>query len=184
MVDPLDLPQYDVSDEWLEEFLVFCCCVPGKNAITTSRCVEKLRLELIKNFGELSFFELLRQAEDLPNLIKSAGIGCYNHRAVTLSQLSHSNLDLRTCNVEDLEKIKGIGKKTSRFFLLYTRRNVRVACLDVHILRFLKDAGYDVPKNTPTGKKYDKIERIFLELAKDRSIPEFDLDIWKRYSGR
>ncbi len=186
MIDPLDLPKYNMSDDWLEEFLAFCVCVAGKNAITTSRNLEKLRTGLIKEFGELSFFNLMRIAVDLPRLIKSAGLGCYNHRATTFGELVNANLDLKTCSSLDLEEIKGIGKKTSRFFLLHTRRDIKVACLDVHILKYLKDKGYSVPKQTPIGKKYDEIEKIFIEIASNSgySIADFDLMIWKEYSGR
>lgn len=89
-------------------------------------------------------------------------------------------LDLRVCSPSELEKIPGIGPKTSRFFILWTRPNARCAALDTHILKWLKYLGYDAPKSTPVGKKYEELELAFLAEADKRGIPPAKLDemIW------
>jgi thermostable 8-oxoguanine DNA glycosylase len=48
----------------------------------------------------------------------------------------------------------------------------------------MRELGYNVPKSTPTKKKYLEIERTFLELAdkSGMSIAEFDLAIWNKYA--
>ena len=46
----------------------------------------------------------------------------------------------------------------------------------------MRSKGYDVPDNTPSGKQYDNIEKIFLKEFKKsdyKSLTDFDLDIWK-----
>ena len=118
--------------------------------------------------------------------LKNAGIGCQTIRAKSLQSLLESHLDLRTCTVDQLEQISGVGPKTSRFFILHSRLNARVAALDVHILRYLKSLGYNVPTVTPTGKNYRKIEEIFLQEA-DKSgmtVADFDLFIWNMSTAK
>ncbi len=91
---------------------------------------------------------------------------------------------MRTCSVDDLENIYGLGRKTSRCFLIHTRKNARVAGLDVHILKFLRDQGIDAPISTPSSrKKYLELEKTFIEFADKagKPIAEYDLAIWRKY---
>lgn len=115
--------------------------------------------------------------------MKSAGIGCYSQKAITFMQLAESNLNLKSCGVEDLEKIKGIGPKTARCFLIHSRPNQRLAGLDTHILKYLREKGIDAPLSTPPAKKYKKLEQEFIKLADNagKSVAEFDLEIWLTY---
>jgi thermostable 8-oxoguanine DNA glycosylase len=94
------------------------------------------------------------------------------------------DLNLRTCTVDDLETIRGIGMKTSRLFVLHTRKDSMCIPLDVHILHYLRDNGYDVPKATPgSKKKYRIIEKLCVQLARKagKSCADWDLDIWNVY---
>ena len=91
-------------------------------------------------------------------------------------------LNPETCTVEDLEAIHGIGYKTSRFFMLWTREGCRYAALDTHILKYLRSLGYDAPKSTPTSsKKYIELENIFLKICDEKKMEPRDLDyeIWQ-----
>ena len=124
--------------------------------------------------------------EQLAERLKAAGLGCYNLKGRGFHTITKMGLDLRTCTAEDLERCPGIGLKTSRFFILHTRRAARVACLDTHILRWLSDLGYKAPKVTPNSKKvYRELEAIFLGLARKKrmSPARLDLAIWRKYSG-
>ena len=122
----------------------------------------------------------------LPETLKRNGIGCYNHKAKSFWELANSNLNLKTCLPSDLEEIHGIGLKTSRCFVLHSRRNARYAGLDTHLLKFLADKGYEVPKSTPAKKEYLRLEQIFVKLADEAgmSSADFDLMLWRKYSGR
>jgi hypothetical protein len=93
---------------------------------------------------------------------------------------------LEWTEVELLECIKGIGMKTARFFVMHSRPNQQLACLDTHILAWLKDKGHDVPKTTPSGKKYLELETIFLAYCKRMSkLPaDLDLEIWNERSKK
>jgi thermostable 8-oxoguanine DNA glycosylase len=83
--------------------------------------------------------------------------------------------------VEELEKIPGLGLKTSRFFLLHSRKDQQVAVLDTHILRWMRSRGWKAPKATPPLKKYKELEVAFLmECVWSGMTPAtLDLFIWK-----
>lgn len=118
--------------------------------------------------------------------MKSHGIGCYNAKAKTFLCLVRKDFNLKTCTLEDLESIPGIGPKTARCFLIHSRPNQQYAGLDTHVLKFLRDKGHEVPKATPTGKKYVELEKIFLKYVAESgmSVADFDLLIWNDYRNR
>jgi len=182
MVDPIKFTNFNRTTDELEEVLLFTVLVAGKNALTTAKSLDKLLHFIGWRYG--SPFEYLKKYTQpaLKGLLHIHGIGCYTHKAKAVHQLVNSELDLKKCTTDDLEGIYGIGPKSSRMFILHTRPNSRVACLDVHILHYLRDKGYDVPKVTPSSKKkYKDVEDLFLEVAKGKNIAEFDLEIWNLY---
>ena len=189
MIDPATITNYGLSDPELEEHILFWVCAAGKNGTTAARCLEKLLSAI--TFNQQSPFQIIRlvlstkEPEPLPDLMKWAGIGCYNHKARTFEELVHSKLNLRTCTPDDLEKIYGIGMKTSRCFILHSRRNAQVAGLDTHMLKYLTNLGISrVPKSTPGSKKlYKYLENEVLKLAREKGMTpaEFDLFVWNQY---
>ena len=157
--------------------------------------------ELIKRFDTVPIKQQLNPLDDeftvraflnlrynqritLAGLLHFFGIGCYNLKAKAIHSLIDKNLDLETCSVKDLESVYGIGPKTARFFILHTRRNANVACLDTHILKWLSELGFNAPKNTPSGNKYLQLEKLILAICKLCSWKPADLDIsiWLRYA--
>lgn len=190
MVDPINFTNFTRTHNELEETIIFGLLVAGKTALTTSRILDAL-LRDYNHIGD-SPFEILShfELEKVPRLsvvLKDYGFGCYNMKAKGLYELVRSGLDLRTCTIDDLEKIRGIGMKTSRLFVLHTRENAQCIPLDVHILHYLRDNGYEVPKTTPgSKKKYLIIERLCIQLARRemKSCASWDLDIWNMYRTR
>jgi len=188
MIDPTRITNFDRNIEELEELLLFCIAVAGKNATTTSKNMEYL-LDFGRDFSNGSPFEIIKclsEKYDLSELIKSFGFGCYSTKSKGFIQISNSGLDLKSCTTEDLEKIHGIGMKTSRFFILHSRKNANVACLDTHILQWLsKYSGVEVPKQTPSRHKYLELENMFLAVANSLKIHPADLDlkIWNMSRG-
>jgi thermostable 8-oxoguanine DNA glycosylase len=190
MVDPINFTNYNRTDNELEETILFGLLVAGKNALTTSKLLDAL-LRDYSHIGD-SPFEIISRFEldRLPRLstaLKDYGFGCYNMKAKGLYELVRSGINLKTCTVDDLEKIRGIGMKTSRLFVLHTRENAMCIPLDVHILHYLRDSRYDVPKTTPgSKKKYLTIERLCIQLAQKecKSCADWDLGIWNRYRAR
>ncbi len=188
MIDPTKITNFQRSEQELQEFLLFCIAVAGKNATVTARNLEKL-LDYGREYCQGTPFEIigvLNSKYDLKNLIKTFGFGCQNVKSKGFIEATNSGLNLSLCTAEDLEKIHGIGMKTSRFFLLHSRKNAGVACLDTHILQWLyKHSGLDVPKQTPTRKKYLELEKVFLKVSAVLAIDPADLDlrIWNMSRG-
>lgn len=190
MIDSVNITKFDNTKEQLEEVLLFWVFAAGKNAKTACRCLDSLLINIHNKFNISLYrpFECLGKFKksELVDLLKSHGIGCYNNKSKTIYELVDSNLDLQKCTAEDLEKIYGIGMKTSRCFIIHSRKDAIYAGLDVHILHFLKDLGYNVPNQTPIRKQYLEIEKIFLDIVRksDMSVAEYDLMIWNKYSGK
>lgn len=174
----------------IEAFAVFCICVAGKRGRATEKRVECF---LSKRGEALTPFRYIRWLIDrgrLERALREVRMGQYGKITRALTEIVEAcyegKLDLWTCGVEDLEAIHGIGPKTSRYFLLRTRENPKVAALDVHVLHWLHDLGYDVPKHTPqSGKQYRRVEAIFLEEADKRGTDpgELDRQVWHKYSA-
>lgn len=184
MIDPTNITNFNLDTAGLEENILFWVCAAGKNGVTSARALDKLLCAW--GFNDLSPFDTIKRIRiesDLALEMKRNGLGCYNNKSVTFCGLVDAKLNLRTCGLEELEAIKGIGPKTARCFLLHTRPNQRYAGLDTHCLKFLRDRGHSVPKSTPVGKKYRELELLFLEYADNSkmSVSEFDLMIWNNY---
>ena len=95
---------------------------------------------------------------------------------------------LKTASISTLESIPNIKMKTSRFFVLHSRHDADCIPLDTHILRYLRDKGFDAPSSTPGDSKiYSELEKeaIYQLKSIDRwaSLAEGDLETWKVYSG-
>lgn len=188
MIDSANITNFNASKAELEELILFWVCAAGKNGTTAARCLDRLLTkwrspEYSVYFYPFTVIKTIDYYSNLEQELKEAGIGCYKSKTKTFLALINSGINLRTCTVEDLEDIYGIGPKTARCFLIHSRPDQRYAGLDTHILKYLRSKGHEVPKSTPTGNKYRKLEKIFLEYADQSgmSVAEFDLHIWNSY---
>ena len=190
MIDPTNITNYKLTDSELEEHIFFWVLAAGKNGREAARRLEVLLSGL--TYNNRSPFTTIKDVyetnEPLPlsDVMKNFGIGCYNLKSKTLYDLSVSELNLRTCLPEDLEKIKGIGMKTARCFIIHSRPDARYAGLDTHMLKHLREKGVsNVPKSTPSSmKEYLRLEKEFLKLsdAAEMSPSSYDLMVWNQYS--
>jgi hypothetical protein len=195
MIDPSKVGWNDPTDDQLEEFLIFSIAVAGKTAIYQAAAVERFLNSVSPPGG--SPFEKVRwmigvkddkKGTALRVFLENSKLGQYGKLEKAFTQLVEANLNLRTCTAEDLEKIHGIGLKTSRFFLTYTRKDQQYGILDTHILHWMRDTLHvATPKSTPTNsKQYAELEKIFLAYVNEsgRTVADVDLKIWKKYSGK
>ncbi len=191
MIDPKNIKNYDLTDAELEEHLLFWVAAAGKTGVVAARTLEVFLTTIMYN--NMGPFEAIRKVIEthpapLGTMLCMVGMGCYSHKSRTFTELAYSNLNLRTCSADDLEKVYGIGRKTSRCFILHSRKDAQYAGLDTHMLKNLKAAGVEnVPKQTPsTDKQYKRLEKEVLRLAKvaGMSPASYDLMVWNKYSAK
>jgi thermostable 8-oxoguanine DNA glycosylase len=182
-IDPENVTNFNRDLEELEAFWIFAICVAGKNSQTTAKQVNRLLTSLLDSYNRTPFSNILQCIEEgsLEKFLSDAHIGQYTRITQALRESTEKLESLPTVSLDTLESIYGVGPKTARFFLVHSRPGVQLAVLDVHILRWLRRQGYDVPSVTPSGKKYLEIEKLFLaECVKRNKTPaELDLEIWR-----
>jgi len=182
MIDPSDITKYDRTEAELQEFWLFCILAAGKPAFRMARLLDGMLTTLrgdmpFDKFGQLEYWELR-------GLLQMWRIGQYRRISEAFQQTFERKPNLFTCSVEDLESIYGVGPKTARFFIVHSRPGQRYAVLDTHVLKHLASLGYKVPKSTPTGANYRRLEKIVLALADGAKMTpaDFDLSIWNSYA--
>jgi thermostable 8-oxoguanine DNA glycosylase len=185
MIKPTAITDFNRSDYELQEFLLFCVCVAGKSS---EQQAKKLDLFLIGLIGELPFNKIINanMIGHLVDALTQVKMGQYTRISKAFIAIAYSQLDLKTCTVEQLEAIPGIGPKTARFFLLHSRPNQEYAVLDTHILSWMRARGWKAPKATPCQPLYGKLEVAFLAecVYSGLSPATLDLMVWKARSQK
>lgn len=199
MIDPTNVTNYERTEEELQEFLLFCIAVAGKTASQIKVALERF---LNKGRAYMALWDVRQDAKNgwspffiihridlggrFDECLIQSKLGQHDKLRRAFREIAVAPVNLRTCSVQELETIHGIGPKTSRFFVLHSRKNAKVACLDTHVLKWLAEQGCKVPKGRPVGKEYLRLEKEFLRLAKElkRDPAELDLAIWNEYSKR
>lgn len=90
MVDPFNCTIFDRTDAELEEFVIFCLMVAGKNATTTSKLLSQFLIRRKRPFAAIKSFNCQPQ---LRLALRSAGFGCYNLKSQGLWWLANSGLN-------------------------------------------------------------------------------------------
>ncbi len=194
MIDPKKVTDYNRNEWQLQEFLIYCVCVAGKKSEIESPKVRKFCMDARFGHG-LTPFELIRkllsvssvEEDGLMQHLKKYKIAPYQQRYNSFKDIvTLLDTDLRKVTIDQLQEVRGISTKTSRFFLTHSREDFDEPVLDTHILRFLSDFGYnDVPKSTPQNPKvYERLSRLFRSIARfeGKSVTDFDLEVWTKYS--
>lgn len=191
MIEPDNITNYNRNEDELIELFIFCVFVAGHNAHTTAINLNRFLTKHVGWTGKLSLadtlFAYLASHSDKEVIadLKDSSIGCYTRHSKFLRQLNSAlafDLDLKNAPLSELEEFTGVGPKTSRFFVMHSRKGVDdIAVLDTHVLKFMGEHGIKVPKATPSGKRYRELEKEFLRLAADsgKSLADFDLEVWK-----
>jgi hypothetical protein len=197
MIDPSKVTNFNRTASELEEFLLFTIVVAGKPAYQQAEKLDKF----LEHKGEGTPFEYIRWLDAwgtsgyIEKMLRQVKMGQYQRISSAfrgVSDFFRSDSDnirfhpLATVPVRILESVKGIGMKTSRFFVMHTRPTSEYACLDTHILQWLGNKGHNVPKTTPSGQKYLELEKVFLDYAKEMSMmpAALDLQIWNEAQSK
>ena len=189
MIDPKKVTNYKRNKSELQEWLLYGICVAGKKSEIETRKLDKF-LEGARNL-DMTPFEYIRYLEDDCGELREEMMECklapyrarYNSFTDAVTLLPD---DLSEVTIDDLQEVRGISTKTSRFFLTHSRDDFDEPVLDWHINKFLRDEGHDdVPVDTPQNPKvYARIAKLFSDIAEQRgqSVTELDLEVWKLYS--
>jgi len=191
MITPTTITNYNRTEAELEEFLMFAILVAGKGAEQQAKKLDAF-LKTAKTLGlpsdttPFDFLEYIDKGFWLWNIMKLHKLGQYNRIGHAFKEILKFKGKLKKVTIEQLESISGIGSKTARFFILHSRPDAKVAVLDTHILKYLRDMGHNVPKATPAKNKYKAIEDIFISIADGlkMSIADLDLQVWKNYAKK
>lgn len=184
MIDPTRFTNFNLDTNGLQEYILFCIAVAGKRAIKTAKLLDTF---LEGSDEPFKFVRSFPNREAVRERMIEIGFGCHDTKSKGFWWIAHSELDLKTCSIEELETCPGIGMKSSRYFVMHTRAKERkVACLDTHILKYMRDSGFqNIPKNTPTPKQYFRIEKEYLKICENLNEhpAHLDLKIWNEYAG-
>jgi len=184
MIDSTDITKFDRNEIELQEYFLFCVVIAGKTSTIQAKKLEEfLEPAWFKKMTPFEYIDYLVEKNLLREMVCDAKLGQYNRLTNIFKQCTMLNLE--TVTLDELESIPGIGPKTSRCFMLHSRRRQKIAVLDTHILSWLRDNTDDVtiPTSTPQSpSRYKMIEGLFLSEAKKRRISpaKFDLRIWNK----
>lgn len=191
----------EATDAQLQRFLMLGVVVAGKKATTQEKKLDEFFLQMRNHlvarrsrFANAQPFEQVTAVttngndgfgeRHLMQLLRNVRLGKYKLLFSSFRALAWRGLDLRTCTRDDLMSIPGVGMKTASFFLLFTRRDAEVACLDTHVLRYLRTNKVcrKIPTKPPGSKKeYLRLEKAFLKHVKanyDKPVAAVDFSIW------
>lgn len=170
------------QDDWALHQLIYSIIVAGKSAEFARASIQRLFQHVGTYNLRTSITHWIHEGVLRMNL-EHGRTGNYTKLERAIRYIIETALDPVHCTLSDLEAVPGIGPKTARFFLLWTRpRESHYAALDVHVLRWLRERGYDAPRQTPANrKKYAELEAAFLTEAKKRNMTpaQLDAEIWE-----
>jgi hypothetical protein len=190
MIIPHQITNFNRTQEELEEFLLFSIMVAGKSSTQTAVKLEKFLSPA--RAQKLSPFDWIQSLVDkanpqkghfpLSNELMRNRIGQYIRIDGAFTGVLAFKGLLHKVTLAELESVFGVGPKTARFFLLHSRPNLKLGVLDTHILKWMGEQGYKVPKTTPSGKRYLQLEKQFLDHVANTgiSVADLDLQIWSK----
>jgi hypothetical protein len=194
MIDPNDVTDPARSPRQLEEFLLFCIVVAGKNADQQARKLE----DFLKGREPFAFIRSLGAEGGVEERLEHVKLGKYRLLGDSFRRLAGAGLDLRKCSWEALTQFPGIGIKTAKFFVLHSRPGEMHGVLDTHVLGWMRArlaaAGTlrpGAPRHSPQDRAaYSFWETVYFGLvlarAREKGGPpgpvdwaQVDLDLWK-----
>jgi hypothetical protein len=191
MIDPNDVTNAARTPEELEEFLLFCVVVAGKNADQQSAKLERF----LRGRSPFAHVRRAHKAGTLDALLREVRLGKYSLLARSFSELAHSGADLSAATWEELARFPGIGIKTAKFFVLHSRREQMHGVLDTHVLGWMREhwdgSGPPVPRHSPQDPRaYLFWETVYFGMVSARrhgtgpiDWAKFDLELWRERRG-
>ncbi len=142
-----------------------------------------------KTLSPFNIIQKMAQKDTIDTELKRVKSGKYSLLGKGLISIAENGPNLTNPKIKEIESIPGISLKTSRFFLMHSYSDFKVAALDTHILKFLnhnkvKEA-FNV-KATPSSKiKYAILEEAFIKIfdgyKKSKSTNSFNQKLLSPY---
>jgi len=182
------------SREAAQWWLLFAIMVAGKGAPQTAKKLQAV-LDGVPSEWILSDhaepFHVIRTLVEhgcLRKALENHRVGQYTRITKAYTELVAHRLewgdDPRCWQLSQIEGIPGVGPKTSRWWWMLAHPEAKVAALDTHILKFLRDQGYVAPMSTPQNTVvYNSLEQRFIEHAAMMGLTPQALDffVWSAY---
>jgi hypothetical protein len=183
----------------LQRFLLHTLVVAGKNAPFAYAAMDRFLEPKPADKLPFDYVRSLVRTHTLGERVRVARMGNYTKLETAFTQIAQSKLDLTECNVSDLEAIHGIGCKTARFFLMYTRpeRDTNdIAVIDTHTWKWVRNDPWCVkrlaaigvttipPKPFTDSRRYKLVEQVICEYCRERGISSrhWDSQNWDKES--
>jgi N-glycosylase/DNA lyase len=177
-------------DEEIFEELAFCILTPQSKAKVCCEAIERLKEQELLFRG--SNKEIKERIKDVrfknkksDYLVKARSFFLENGSVCIKSTLSQFK-DTHACREWLVKNIKGLGYKEASHFLRNIGFGEKVAILDRHILRNLKDLKIieEIPESLSKAK-YLSIEEKMAAFSKEIHIPlsHLDLILWYKETG-
>jgi hypothetical protein len=196
MIDPNNVTNAARTASELEEFLLFCVVVAGKNADQQSVKLENF----LGGRRPFAFIRASHREGRLEARLRDVRLGKYALLGRSFRELSHSDADLATCTWQELTLFPGIGIKTAKFFVLHSRPGEMHGVLDTHVLAWMSERwggagrkGPSVPRHSPQDPRvYAFWETVYFGMVSARhhggarahvDWARFDLDLWRERRG-
>ena len=182
MINPNTVTNFNRTDAELQEFLLFCIVVAGKNSQVQAKKLNEFLTsdESVADESPFGKIQIWTAKDELTTRLMGCKMGQYTRLTKTFSNVADTVMDLTNVSVAILQNI--VGLKTARFFLMHSRAGFRCATLDTHILAWLNTQGVEAPKATPSNlNKYLSLEAKYLSICDERGLDPaaLDLEIWK-----
>ena len=119
-----------------EQRLLYAVLVAGKSAEFAQNALIRFNgLAVNTDDGPFALIKELIKQGALDDALRAARTGSYTRIGKCFKEIIKNEIDPETCTVEELEAIHGIGPKTARFYVMWTRDDNNYAALDTHILK-------------------------------------------------
>ncbi len=182
-IDPTNIPERPMSRSQLEWWVLFGICVANKPAKVTERKMRAFMEMGSMTLPPFDAVQVMIEEGKLGRNLRKARFGQYTR--INRAFRHAVRLDVGNLSVEVLEAVPGIGPKTARMIMLYSRPGVEAVPLDTHVLKFLRSLGHKASASTPAaGPTYRRLESAFIAEARRRhvSVRELDTQVWTSYA--
>jgi N-glycosylase/DNA lyase len=178
----------DGSDEEVFTELAFCLTTPQSKAKSCWNAIVKLKeqdLLLKGNTGQIKQrLNYVRFRNKKAEYVVKARKLFMNNNRVSIKPLLNSFVDIYECREWLVNNVVGFGYKEASHFLRNIGLGDKIAILDRHILRSLKEIGVieEIPESLGRTR-YMKIEKQMIGFARQIRIPVSRLDLLLWYKG-